>query len=141
MYSAAAAVGAISAAGYYAYKYYRNPVQALPSLVEQRTNEVHRAISRLPAHQQFQPFPTILHVNNPISTFSDIHGDIHALLVCLRDCAKVIRKRKTPDLGEFHPELESDEHFNRFLEMDINHEEYQRDLGYEWRSCRRKDIQ
>jgi hypothetical protein len=30
-----------------------------------------------------------------IYTFSDIHGDIHALIIALRDCAKVIRLKNT----------------------------------------------
>ena len=31
--------------------------------------------------------------NNRIIALSDIHGDIHSLIIALRDCAKVIKKK------------------------------------------------
>ena len=76
----------------------------------------------------FPPFPTILQdVPNRIVVFSDIHGDIDALIVCLRDCAKVIRPRIA-----FNSNRERDPNLLRYLNMHINDTNYQRDLGYEW---------
>ena len=63
---------------------------------------------------------------NDIITFSDIHGDIDALIVCLRDCGKVIHK------PGFDPELERDAELEYYLKMDINDTKYNRSLGYEW---------
>ena len=31
---------------------------------------------------------------NRIIALSDIHSDIHAFIICLRDCCKVIKKKK-----------------------------------------------
>ena len=58
-----------------------------------------------------------------IYTFSDIHGDIDVLLVCLRDCAGVIRLRQ----GRTHEQVK------QLLEQGLTSNiPYQRDLGYEW---------
>jgi len=56
---------------------------------------------------RFPPFPTIITgVTNRIVTFSDIHGDLDALIVCLRDCANVIYKPGfNPSAGHRDPDL------------------------------------
>jgi hypothetical protein len=80
--------------------------------------------------------------NTPIFTFSDIHADIHALIIALRDCAKVIRKKVkkvTDGLQPFNPDRPDDD-MERLLLLDINPtsplgsqiESYKEDLGYEW---------
>lgn len=59
--------------------------------------------------------------------FSDIHGDMHSLIVCLRDCARVIRKKGDFDKNILDPDLEI------FLRMDLNtNSSYKDDLNYEW---------
>ena len=84
-------------------------------------------ISRESLSYQFPPFPTILTgIPNKIITFSDIHGDLDALLVCLRDCAKVIVK------PGYDPNLERDRDLDVLLHLDINDPRYVRSLGYEW---------
>ena len=56
-----------------------------------------------------------------IVVFSDIHADFHALLIALRDCAKVIRKKNIIDDLEYQ------------LNLNLNNTtEYIDDLGYEW---------
>ena len=44
----------------------------------------------------YEPFKTemIVEENRRIIALSDIHADIQALIICLRDCAKVIRKKE-----------------------------------------------
>ncbi len=78
---------------------------------------------------RFPPFPTIMEgVTNRIVTFSDIHGDLDALIVCLRDCANVIYKPGfNPSAGQRDPDLV------RYFDMDINSNQYDRSLGYQWR--------
>jgi hypothetical protein len=59
---------------------------------------------------------------NNIYVFSDIHADIHALIIALRDCAKVIKKR-----SNFIPT-------EKLLNIDIvdNDNGYIHNLMYEW---------
>ena len=78
---------------------------------------------------RFPPFPTVMEgVTNRIITFSDIHGDLDALIVCLRDCANVIYKPGfNPSAGQRDPDLV------RYFGMDINSNQYDRSLGYQWR--------
>lgn len=59
---------------------------------------------------------------NRIIALSDIHSDIHALIICLRDCARVIRKidsipinideidRDTEDLLELNLNIHEDKY-------------------------------
>lgn len=66
----------------------------------------------------------------PIFAFSDIHGDIHSLIISLRDCAKVIRKKSTFSFDQNH----EDSNVEELLNIDINTEDgaYIDDLNYEW---------
>ena len=59
---------------------------------------------------------------NNIYVFSDIHADVHALIIALRDCAKVIKKRSNFISTE------------KLLNIDIvdNDNGYIHDLMYEW---------
>jgi hypothetical protein len=66
---------------------------------------------------------------NRIIALSDIHSDIHAFIICLRDCAKVIRKKDGIDSDI--DKLDSDT--EKLLEMDLNTNcTYLDDLNYEW---------
>lgn len=68
---------------------------------------------------------------NRIISLSDVHGDIHSLIVALRDCAQVIKK------NGFNP-LELDHSLEILLEYDLNldldkeNKFYKDDLDYEW---------
>lgn len=73
-------------------------------------------------------------INDPsierIIALSDIHGDIHALIIALRDCAQVIKKKECFNL--INP-LELDLETEKLLEMDLNvNDKYIDDLNYEW---------
>ena len=63
-----------------------------------------------------------------IIAFSDIHSDIHALIIALRDCARVIRKKDCSNPIKLDIETE------KLLEMDLNvdNDKYIDDLNYEW---------
>ena len=81
------------------------------------------------------PAPPVYQTNiiteNRIVAFSDIHADIHALIICLRDCAKVIRKRAVvPPFNQ----LCVDDDLERLLNIDISVADgvYIDDLNYEW---------
>lgn len=74
-----------------------------------------------------------------IIALSDIHADIHALIIALRDCAKVIKKK---DFIMFNP-TEFNFPDEKFLEYDLNCDLdsdgnikkdpfYKDDLNYEW---------
>jgi hypothetical protein len=83
----------------------------------------------------FGAFETNMNVaaDRRIITFSDLHGDLEALLVCLRDCAGVIRKKPRLDGSLlFDPSVSRDPELDTFLQLDINHNLYRRDLNYEW---------
>jgi len=85
---------------------------------------------------------TTYKTQNRIITLSDIHSDMHSLIVALRDCAKVIRKRCSVDINKIDISVE------KFLEYDLNKDLiqnkttkkqtikdvpfYKDDLGYEW---------
>jgi hypothetical protein len=74
-------------------------------------------------------FQTIITTSNPIICFSDIHGDIDALIVCLRDCGNVIQKKK----GFHYDDNKRDPDLEKFLPYDLNNTtEYIDDLNYEW---------
>ena len=72
--------------------------------------------------------PTI----NRIIALSDIHSDLHAFIICLRDCAQVIRKRN----GVHHDPNNLDTDTEFFLELNLNASNhihrYRDDLNYEW---------
>ena len=59
-------------------------------------------------------------LDTPIISLSDIHGDIDALIIALRDCAKVIKsKNNIPDLsiqGNNNRDIELD----KLLKLDLN---------------------
>ena len=67
---------------------------------------------------------------NTVFTLSDIHGDIHAFIISLRDCAKVIEKNN-------YKECETDEYLEIMLKLDINDKDnlskYNASLGYNWK--------
>ena len=73
-------------------------------------------------------FKTVISTSSPIITLSDIHGDIDALIICLRDCANVIRKKTGTSFSEGRdPDLE------KYLPHDLNEgDSYTDDLNYEW---------
>jgi hypothetical protein len=82
-------------------------------------------------------FQTNQETKNTIYTFSDIHGDIDALIIILRDCAKVIRKvdGKELDINKRDPELD----YLLNIPLDANNNNniepvnaYNPSLNYEW---------
>jgi hypothetical protein len=72
-------------------------------------------------------FDTIIKTESPIVCLSDIHGDIDALITCLRDCASVIKKTSTNLEDIRDPDLE------KYLPLNLNDtKEYVDDLNYKW---------
>ena len=70
-------------------------------------------------------------INTRIISFSDIHADINSLIIALRDCAEVIRKKighTFDNLITYDPEL--DNILNKILDPNTN--DYPDDLNYEW---------
>jgi hypothetical protein len=67
-----------------------------------------------------------------IITFSDIHADIHSLIIALRDCAQVIQKKERHKFdieSEYDPELEQLLNIELISKIQKN---YPDDLNYEW---------
>ena len=64
-----------------------------------------------------------------IIALSDIHSDIHALIIELRDCAKVIKK-KNMEISKDN--LDKDTEYLLNLDLNENEELYKDDLNYEW---------
>ena len=64
-----------------------------------------------------------------VFSLSDIHGDIHAFVIALRDCAKMIKST-----NDNFQKCEKDEYMEYMLNIDLNNEEdkYDASLGYEW---------
>ena len=66
---------------------------------------------------------------NKIFALSDIHSDIHAFIICLRDCMKVIEKTKGTKYDKNILNLETE----NYLECDLNTTpHYPDDLNYQW---------
>ena len=61
-----------------------------------------------------------------VVALSDIHADLEALVVTLRDCAKVIRKKN------FQSHQTDDELYRQLELPNVNDSAYIPDLGYEW---------
>ena len=80
--------------------------------------------------RSFQPFETNMIVadDRRIIALSDIHADINALIICLRDCAMVIKKKP----GFNYVQTEEDADLQTLLKMDIHDENYHFDLNYMW---------
>jgi len=83
-------------------------------------------------------FPTEIIHKGPLFSLSDIHGDIHAFIISLRDCAKVIRKKTdstplNPDIVD--PDIEHNLIINIGNGVDGvagDGDCYDVSLGYEW---------
>jgi hypothetical protein len=74
-------------------------------------------------------FNTIISTDSPIICLSDIHGDIDALIICLRDCANVIKKKK----GIEYNNNKRDPDLEKYLGVNLNdNNPYIDDLHYEW---------
>ena len=68
--------------------------------------------------------------NGDVFAFSDIHGDIDALIINLRDNAKVIKKKDNIDFKQ----TDYDQDLKRLLKLNLNTDEkdYIDDLNYDW---------
>lgn len=67
---------------------------------------------------------------NRIITLSDIHSDIHAFIICLRDCAKVIRKKHLETIDIYSLDKDTEDLLE--LNLNIREEQYIDDLNFEW---------
>ena len=73
------------------------------------------------------PFHTNLIHNGKIYALSDIHGDLHAFITVLRDCAKVIRKSNY-DYTKIDPAIET----NLIANIENDDIRFDETFGYEW---------
>ena len=69
-------------------------------------------------------------INKDIKIYAcgDLHGDIFAAIIALRDCCKVIKKKN--GFGFDQNKIDSD--LIKFMEMDLEDKNYIDDLNYEW---------
>ena len=67
-----------------------------------------------------------------VFSLSDIHGDIQSLIISLRDCAKVIKKKQK--FNFFLNEDIDDKNMEELLKLDLNiyEKKYINNLNYEW---------
>lgn len=65
---------------------------------------------------------------NTIYAIGDLHGDIIPLIICLRDCCKVIKKKKDFNFNQ----KKIDDNMEELLNMEYNNLDYKDDLNYEW---------
>jgi predicted MPP superfamily phosphohydrolase len=70
----------------------------------------------------------IVDVNRRIIALSDIHCDLEAMIICLRDCTKVIKKKEQYNFNQYVPDDDLYIQLNKNI-WDIS---YNVDLGYEW---------
>ena len=70
----------------------------------------------------------ITNFNSIIYGIGDIHGDIMPLIICLRDCCKVIKKKK----GFNFKQDEIDNDLILQMEKEWDDEKFKFDLNYEW---------
>lgn len=64
---------------------------------------------------------TDINHDGKIFGLSDIHGDLHSFIICLRDCAKVIKK---------NIDLNIEENFN--IDISVSDKNYDESFGYIW---------
>jgi len=64
---------------------------------------------------------TEINHNGKLFALSDIHGDLHSFIICLRDCAKVIKK---------NIELDIEQNLN--IDISESDNNYDESLGYSW---------
>ena len=66
--------------------------------------------------------------NGIIYAIGDIHGDIIPLIICLRDCCRVIKKKKSFNFTQ----QQIDEDLNTQMEKEWNDSSFVDHLNYEW---------
>jgi hypothetical protein len=85
------------------------------------------SIPRLLKEEDMIFYKTEIIHDGPIFATSDIHGDIHAFIISLRDCAKVISK-DVYNKDQLDPDLEK----NLNIDISVNDNGYDESLGYKW---------
>lgn len=70
----------------------------------------------------------IIKPNIKIIALSDIHGDIQSLIISLRDCGGVIKKKSNFNPDKYDEDLETELNKN----LNNTNARYLNDLGYEW---------
>jgi hypothetical protein len=74
----------------------------------------------------------IIKPNIKIIALSDIHGDIQSLIVSLRDCGKVIKKKSSYPFDTNRYDLDMESELNKDLNDQSSNTTYLDDLSYEW---------
>ena len=73
--------------------------------------------------------PLIRPESQRIIAFSDLHADLEALIICLRDCAKVIQKQ---DKYAFAPHEPDADLYHQLNLPSVRDKTYSRHLHYQW---------
>jgi hypothetical protein len=119
---------------------YRNYNGIIPSLFEPNKawnvyvkdlNDIHSSLKKeYNLIKEIIPWEVEIDNNDIVYAFSDIHADIHSLIINLRDCARVIKKK---DGFNFKQNC-NDADMEKLLNIDIanNDNGYIDDLNYEW---------
>ena len=84
-----------------------------------------------PSSQEYIKLKTINKHNGKIFALSDIHGDLHSLIISLRDCAKVIGKTGYVQ-GENNEEVDPEIELNLLIDICSEDNEFDETFGYEW---------
>ena len=88
--------------------------------------------SAVPAPAQvYHGFQTQIDHNGPIFALSDVHGDMHALIITLRDCAQLIEKVNYGN-GENADVVDPDIENNLNIDIADDENGYEETLGYRW---------
>lgn len=67
--------------------------------------------------------------NQRVIVLSDIHADLEAFIICLRDCAQVIKKQNGYEFIQHKPDADL---LNQLHCSSVHHPDYADDLHYHW---------
>ena len=73
--------------------------------------------------------PLVRPASQRIIAFSDLHADLEALLICLRDCAKVVKKQDKYAFPANEPDADL---YSQLHLASVHDKSYSRNLHYQW---------
>jgi len=84
-----------------------------------------------PIHQEYIKLNTLNKHDGKVFALSDIHGDLHSLIISLRDCAKVIGKHGYNN-GENNEVVDPEIELNLLIDICTEDNDFDETFGYEW---------
>ena len=91
----------------------------------------HEPTPQEPIHQEYIKLNTVNKHNGKVFALSDIHGDLHSLIISLRDCAKVIGKHGYNN-GENNEVVDPEIELNLLIDICTEDNDFDETFGYEW---------